>query len=481
MLTTNYQREKTEKVKLRKLEKLEELAGFLSTKSTNQNNLTESSKKNLKTNQTSSWLNFENEAKTLIDENCPVNSIKDGLSDNLYNPNSLIFLNFDYENLYKLLSEFYVEIIMNFVSLLYNKKVEKKIDLILLKWNEFNYVIERETRLLQIEIDIQTNLELGLFLLTKIIFENIQIINNYPDLKEEIYILLTNSYKLLYENYLQLIACNSMYENKDAIIFTHNTDQFDILGFENKCVNLYYEYYDTKFLNKRKTKEMILKNSAEAKRSIVNIIQMFINIIQNQDSISVDLLSLLQSIFNFIQKKKNSIDYHEMRLLFQQKYWERSLKYFLIINLDNVILSNNQRKQELYLRPYTEYFFEKIGSYFEISLISSFEKDIIDSFITNTNIGKKVQSIFLSKNTFSLKIEDLIIENEKKIIVIDTDNKDKQVFKYEKENILYISEFDVNKSGEEDDILFILSDQLKYIVEHGMDVREALIKICENN
>lgn len=134
MLTTNYHREKTEKNKLKKLEKLEELAGFLSTKSTTQNNLTESSKKNLKTNQTSSSLNFENEAKTMIDENCPVNSIE-GLRDSLYNPNSLIFLNFDYENLYKLLSEFYVEIIMNFVSLLYNKKVEKK--------NRFN-IIEME-------------------------------------------------------------------------------------------------------------------------------------------------------------------------------------------------------------------------------------------------------------------------------------------------------------------------------------------------
>lgn len=479
MLTTNYHREKTEKNKLKKLEKLEELAGFLSTKSTTQNNLTESSKKNLKTNQTSSSLNFENEAKTMIDENCPVNSIE-GLRDSLYNPNSLIFLNFDYENLYKLLSEFYVEIIMNFVSLLYNKKVEKKIDLILLKWNEFNYVIERETRLLQGEIDTQTNLELGLFLLTKIIFENMQIINNYPDLKEEIYIVLTNSYKLLYENYLQLIACNSMYENKDAIIFTHNTDQFDILGFENKCVDLYYEYYDTKILNKRKTKEIILKNSAETKRSLVHIIQIIITILHNQENASVDLLSLLQSIFSFIHKKNNSIGYHEMRLLFQQKYWERSLKYFLIINLDNVILSNNLRKQELYLRPYTDYFFETLGSYFDIFLISSYEKDVINSFITSIKLEKKIKTIFLSKNTISRKIEDFIIENEKKIIVIDTDNTDKQIFKYEIDNIVYISEFDVNKSGEEDDILFILSNHLKYIVEGGMDVREALDKVREN-
>lgn len=479
MLTTNYHREKTEKIKLRKLEKLEELAGFLSTKSTTQNNLTESSKKNLKTNQTSSSLNFENEAQTMIDENCPVNSIE-GLRDSLYNPNSLIFLNFDYENLYKLLSEFYVEIIMNFVSLLYKKNVEKKIDLILLKWNEFNYVIERETRLLQGEIDTQTNLELGLFLLTKIIFENMQIINNYPDLKDEIYIVLTNSYKLLYENYLQLIACNSMYENKDAIIFTHNTDQFDILGFENKCVDLYYEYYDTKILNKRKNKEIILKNSAETKRSLVHIIQIFITILHNQEKTSVDLLSLLQSIFSFIHKKNNSIGYHEMRLLFQQKYWERSLKYFLIINLDNVILSNNLRKQELYLRPYTDYFFETLGSYFDIFLLSSYDKDVISSFITNIKLEKKIKTIFLSKNTISRKIEDFIIENEKKIIVIDTDNTDKQIFKYEIDNIVYISEFDVNKSGEEDDILFILSNHLKYIVEGGLDVREALNKVREN-
>ena len=448
--------------KTKHLRKIEELAAFLSmrTKTCSTTLESESEKNSI------SSRSFSIEAQTKIDD-----QLKLIASISSHSENSLLFLNFDYENVYHLLSEIYVKIILALLALSNKTKNCLSIEEILSYHNEINFALDKERSISQSDIDKFSNFELASFLIAKIIFERIEIFD--ANIKEEIVFCLISIFIKLYENYLQLIAANSMYEKKDDIIFTHNTDtSHNVLRYENQCANLYYEYYDTKILHRDKAKEIFDKNLIDIKRFLIQLIQIFISVLNDSENIPYEIFSLIQSIYNFINEKYHTISYAEMKILYQQRFISNS-KYLLVIDIDNTVLYYNSKKGEIKVRPFFEFFINEIKQKFDIVLVSSVDKAILNCFVIEMNLSNVIRKIFIRKpNTVVDNIKKYFKENLRKILLLSNEYSSTQFFPSVNENLITLSFF--NPLKEDDVELKHITTLIKRIADIKKDVREVL-------
>lgn len=448
--------------KTKHLRKIEELAAFLSMRTkTCSTTLESDGEKN-----SISSRSFSIDAQTKIDD-----QLKLIASISSHSENSLLFLNFDYENVYHLLSEIYVKIILALLALLNKTKNCLSIEEILSYHNEINFALDKERAISQSDIDKFSNFELASFLIAKIIFERIEIFD--ANIKEEIFFCLISIFIKLYENYLQLIAANSMYEKKDDIIFTHNTDtSHNVLRYENQCANLYYEYYDTKILHRDKAKEIFDKNLIDIKRFLIQLIQIFISVLNDSENIPYEIFSLIQSIYNFINEKYHTISYAEMKILYQQRFISNS-KYLLVIDIDNTVLYYNSKKGEIKVRPFFEFFINEIKPKFDIVLVSSVDKAILNCFVIEMNLSNVIRKIFIRKpNTVVDNIKKYFKENLRKILLLSNEYSSSQFFPSVNENLLTLSFF--NPLKEDDVELKHITTLIKRIADIKKDVREVL-------
>ena len=448
--------------KTKHLRKIEELAAFLSMRTKTCSTTLESDREK---NSISSR-SFSIDAQTKIDD-----QLKLIASISSHSENSLLFLNFDYENVYHLLSEIYVKIILALLALLNKTKNCLSIEEILSYHNEINFALDKERAISQSDIDKFSNFELASFLIAKIIFERIEIFD--ANIKEEIFFCLISIFIKLYENYLQLIAANSMYEKKDDIIFTHNTDtSHNVLRYENQCANLYYEYYDTKILERDKAKEIFDKNLIDIKRFLIQLIQIFISVLNDSENIPYEIFSLIQSIYNFINEKYHTISYAEMKILYQQRFISNS-KYLIVIDIDNTVLYYNSKKGEIKVRPFFEFFINEIKQKFDIVLVSSIEKAILNCFVIEMKISNVIRKIFIRKpNTVVDNIKKYFKENLRKILLLSNEYSSSQFFPSVNENLLTLSFF--NPLKEDDVELKHITTLIKRIADIKKDVREVL-------
>ena len=448
--------------KTKHLRKIEELAVFLSMRTkTCSTTLESEGKKN-----SISSRSFSIDAQTKIDD-----QLKLIASISSHSENSLLFLNFDYENVYHLLSEIYVKIILALLALLNKTKNCLSIEEILSYHNEINFALDKERSISQSDIDKFSNFELASFLIAKIIFERIEIFD--ANIKEEIFFCLISIFIKLYENYLQLIAANSMYEKKDDIIFTHNTDtSHNVLRYENQCANLYYEYYDTKILERDKAKEIFDKNLIDIKRFLIQLIQIFISVLNDSENIPYEIFSLIQSIYNFINEKYHTISYAEMKILYQQRFISNS-KYLLVIDIDNTVLYYNSKKGEIKVRPFFEFFINEIKQKFDIVLVSSVDKAILNCFVIEMHLSNVIRKIFIRKpNTVVDNIKKYFKENLRKILLLSNEYSSSLFFPSVNENLLTLSFF--NPLKEDDVELKHITTLIKRIADIKKDVREVL-------
>lgn len=448
--------------KTKHLRKIEELAAFLSMRTkTCSTTLESDGEKN-----SISSRSFSLDAQTKIDD-----QLKLIASISSHSENSLLFLNFDYENVYHLLSEIYVKIILALLALSNKTKNCLSIEEILSYHNEINFALDKERSISQSDIDKFSNFELASFLIAKIIFERIEIFD--ANIKEEIFFCLISIFIKLYENYLQLIAANSMYEKKDDIIFTHNTDtSHNVLRYENQCANLYYEYYDTKILERDKAKEIFDKNLIDIKRFLIQLIQIFISVLNDSENIPYEIFSLIQSIYNFINEKYHTISYAEMKILYQQRFISNS-KYLLVIDIDNTVLYYNSKKGEIKVRPFFEFFINEIKQKFDIVLVSSVDKAILNCFVIEMHLSNVIRKIFIRKpNTVVDNIKKYFKENLRKILLLSNEYSSSLFFPSVNENLLTLSFF--NPLKEDDVELKHITTLIKRIADIKKDVREVL-------
>lgn len=456
--------EETER-KTKHLRKIEELATFLSMRAkTCSTTLDINSSKN-----SISSHSFEIDAQTKIDDQL---KLMQSIVNQNGDINNLMFLNFDYENVYRLLSEIYVKMILALLAMINKSKINYSIDEILVYHNEINFALDKERSISQSEIDSLSNFELSLFLLTKMIFEHIDTFD--ANIKEEIYFLLITVFIKVYENYLQLIAANSMYEKKDDIIFTHNTDKSNLLQYENKCANLYFEYYDTKILLRDKADTVFNKNIIDIKRLLVQLIQIVLSVFNDSEIVSFDIFSLIQSIYNFINDKYHTISYGEMKLLHQQRFIMNS-KYLLIIDIDNTVMSYNSKKGEIKVRPYFEQFINTIKDLYDIIFISTYEQSILNCFIIEMNLSTIIRKIIIRKRNGVIDtISKYFKENIRKILILTNEYSSSEIFPSYYQNTYSLSFFNPEK---EDDVeLKHILPLIKRIADIKKDVKEALLE-----
>lgn len=441
--------------KTKHLRKIEELAAFLSMRTCSTTLESESDKNSI------SSRSFTVDAQTKIDD-----QLKLIASISSHREDSLLFLNFDYENVYRLLSEIYVKMILALLSMINKTKNNFTIEEILSYHNEINFALDKERSISQSEIDKFSNFELVSFLSTKIVFERVEIFD--ANIKEEIFFVLISIFIKLYENYLQLIAANSMYEKKDDIIFTHNTDT-NVLQYENKCANLYYEYYDTKILFRDKAKETFNKNLIDIKRLLIHLIQILIS---DSENVPYEIFSLIQSIYNFINEKYHTISYAEMKILYQQRFIVNS-KYLIVIDIDNTVLYYNSKKGEIKVRPFFEFFINEIKEKFDIVLVSSLEKAILNCFVVEMNLSNVIRKILIRKqNAVVDNIKKYFKENLRKILFLSNEYSSEHFFPSYSENLLTLSFF--NPLKEDDVELKHINTLIKRIADIKKDVKEVL-------
>ena len=442
------------------------------------------------------------------------NNIKNTNINNLIEKenNKVNYLDFNYQKLYKLLTNVYSKLIQSLYSYEeYNNSFEYRILPSFSNFFKINFNLTNVDLLLP-EFYKNYNYEL----VNLILIDLINKIKINEKIGNELIKTILKITTKIYENYLYIIYIdkntNNNFSKKRCLkLFKSYFTNLNI-NLNYKCEILNNIYYIKNFLEEEIT---ILLDCFE--KNIDNNI-IFTNRNNNYSNTPINILSILSDLLKLLSIEfghENFTLYEQLKeqfknLIFNDEnipfnarntysncdslnYIKFSKIFTIIINIDDILYIYDKKEGFLF-RPFLFDFFKQIKIDYNIILISSLSQKDIINLINTIKIKSYINSVFLYKNEnkenriIISSLKDILNkENEKishsKLLIID--NLQLTIFPYYTENILNISF--MNKNSYKDDntinnltkILFSFTHNYKYINEE--DIRKILISFYENN
>ena len=303
-----------------------------------------------------------------------------------------------------------------------------------------------------------------------------EIANNKIKYEDSLLIILENNIQFI-NNYYKMILDNIYKNNNSKILtkFPHCINKEDLYGNNTVKRNIICSFFNEAFKNSNEN----IYSFNDLQKFFYLFLQRKINA-NNMNELEKKKEIICNSIKNVSISNFNLNENNNQRIKYLLPKIKNCCEYSLVLDLDGTLISYQNNKSSIILRPGLNTFLHNMKKNFELILFTSAMKDYVDPIVNFIEKDEKFFDYILYRKHLSydekgehFKNLNLLNRNIKKIIIVDdTENN----FKLHKSNGINIKTF----YGENDNVLNILSKiliKLKLDAEKTGDIRIGLKQI----